>query len=217
MRAKVQYILDYTKIAPEQSSLLERPNFAQYPTEQELSNSKDTTSSQNNNELEGENVQPTIGEQIQAAEAQGVEEKAKVEAEALKAQQEAEEARRAKAEEAPIVEAPVAQSYGDKGVELLDKLTANSTGFIPGEGKEVGLELENLTPVEAHANQYDNQGNPIDKNRVKQVSDAVNFSANDAEGKGKKILPSQKARTNLVLMLPRAVSFRVHIIALQPP
>ena len=45
----------------------------------------------------------------------------------------------------------VAQSYRDKGVELFDKLTANSTGFIPREGKKVGLELENLTPVEAHA------------------------------------------------------------------
>ena len=45
----------------------------------------------------------------------------------------------------------VAQSYGDKGVELFDKLTANSTGFFPREGKEVGLELENLTPVEAQA------------------------------------------------------------------
>ena len=80
----------------------------------------------------------------------------------------------------------VAQSYGDKGVELFDKLTANSTGFIPREGKEVGLEIENLTPVEAQANQYDNQGNPIDKNGVKQASDAVNFSVNDAKGKGKK-------------------------------
>ena len=58
------------EITPEQSSLLERPNFAQYPTEQELSNSKDTTSSQNNNELEGENVHSTIGEQVQAAEAE---------------------------------------------------------------------------------------------------------------------------------------------------
>ena len=58
------------KITPEQSSLLERPNFAQYPTEQELSISKDTTSSQNNNEIEDKNVQPTIGEQIQAAEAE---------------------------------------------------------------------------------------------------------------------------------------------------
>ena len=34
------------------------------------SNSKDTTSSQNNNELEAENVQTTIGEQVQAAEAE---------------------------------------------------------------------------------------------------------------------------------------------------
>ena len=58
------------EITPEQSSLLERPNFAQYPTEQELSNGKDTTSSQNSNELEDKNVQPTIGEQVQAAEAE---------------------------------------------------------------------------------------------------------------------------------------------------
>ena len=35
-----------------------------------VSNSKDTTSSQNNNVLEGENVQAAIGEQIQAAEAE---------------------------------------------------------------------------------------------------------------------------------------------------
>ncbi len=40
------------EITPEQSSLLERPNFAQYPTEQELSESKDTTSSLNNNNSE---------------------------------------------------------------------------------------------------------------------------------------------------------------------
>lgn len=40
------------EITPEQSSLLERPNFAQYPTEQELSQSKDTTSSLNNNNLQ---------------------------------------------------------------------------------------------------------------------------------------------------------------------
>lgn len=105
------------EITPEQSSLLERPNFAQYPTEQELSISKDTTSSQNNNEIEDKNVQPTIGEQIQAAEAEGVEEKAE---------------------------------------------------------------------AEAQANQYDNQGNPIDENGVKQASDAVNFSVNDAKGNGKK-------------------------------
>lgn len=36
----------------------------------QTSNSKDTTSSQNNNEIEDKNVQPTIGEQIQAAEAE---------------------------------------------------------------------------------------------------------------------------------------------------
>lgn len=56
------------EITPEQSSLLERPNFAQYPTEQELSNGKDTTSWQNDNEIEDKNVQPTIGELRQAAE-----------------------------------------------------------------------------------------------------------------------------------------------------
>ena len=40
------------EITPEQSSLLERPNFAQYPTEQELSESKDTRNSLNYNYLE---------------------------------------------------------------------------------------------------------------------------------------------------------------------
>ena len=45
------------EITPEQSSLLERPNSAQYPTEQELSESKDTTSSLNNNNLQQKIVQ----------------------------------------------------------------------------------------------------------------------------------------------------------------
>ncbi len=45
------------EITPEQSSLLERPNFAQYPTEQELSESKDTTNSQTSNELNKKNTQ----------------------------------------------------------------------------------------------------------------------------------------------------------------
>lgn len=39
------------EITPEQSSLLERPNFAQYPTEQELFADKDTNIYTNNNEL----------------------------------------------------------------------------------------------------------------------------------------------------------------------
>ena len=39
------------EITPDQSSLLKRPNFAQYPTEEELSDSKGTTISQTTNEL----------------------------------------------------------------------------------------------------------------------------------------------------------------------
>ncbi len=54
------------EITPEQSSLLERPNFAQYPTEQELSEGKDTTISPTTNELGEKSVQ----EQVQAAEAE---------------------------------------------------------------------------------------------------------------------------------------------------
>ena len=49
------------EITPEQSSLLERPNFAQYPTEQELSDNKDTANSTKANEL---------GEKIAKAEAE---------------------------------------------------------------------------------------------------------------------------------------------------
>ena len=56
------------EITPEQSSLLERPNFAQYPTEQELSEGKDTTISPTTNELDEKNVHYPIGEKIQAAE-----------------------------------------------------------------------------------------------------------------------------------------------------
>ena len=46
------------EITPDQSSLLKRPNFAQYPTEEELSESKDTTNSQTTNELEEKNNTP---------------------------------------------------------------------------------------------------------------------------------------------------------------
>lgn len=57
------------EITPEQSSLLERPNFAQYPTEQELSEGKDTTISPTTNELGEKSAVPSVQEQIQAAEA----------------------------------------------------------------------------------------------------------------------------------------------------
>lgn len=40
------------EITPEQSSLLERPNFAQYPTEQEFSDDKDTNSSETSDTTE---------------------------------------------------------------------------------------------------------------------------------------------------------------------
>lgn len=43
------------EITPEQSSLLERPNFAQYPTEQEFSEGKDTNSSETSNTVEEKN------------------------------------------------------------------------------------------------------------------------------------------------------------------
>lgn len=56
------------EITPEQSSLLERPNFAQYPTEQELSEGKDTTISPTTNELGEKSAVPSVQEQIQAAE-----------------------------------------------------------------------------------------------------------------------------------------------------
>lgn len=42
------------KITPEQSSLLERPNFAQYPTEQELSTDKGTTNNETEKEVEND-------------------------------------------------------------------------------------------------------------------------------------------------------------------
>ncbi len=42
------------KITPEQSSLLERPNFAQYPTEQELSVDKGTTNNETEKEVEND-------------------------------------------------------------------------------------------------------------------------------------------------------------------
>ncbi len=58
------------EITPEQSSLLERPNFAQYPTEQELSEGKDTTIPPTTNELGEKNAVPSVGEQVQAAEAE---------------------------------------------------------------------------------------------------------------------------------------------------
>ena len=46
------------EITPDQSSLLKRPNFAQYPTEEELSDSKGTTFSQTTNEREEKNNAP---------------------------------------------------------------------------------------------------------------------------------------------------------------
>ena len=58
------------EITPEQSSLLERPNFAQYPTEQELSDGKDTTISTTTNKLEEKNAVQSVQEQIQSAEAE---------------------------------------------------------------------------------------------------------------------------------------------------
>ncbi len=58
------------EITPEQSSLLERPNFAQYPTEQELSDGKDTTISTTTNKLEEKNAVQSVQEQIHAAEAE---------------------------------------------------------------------------------------------------------------------------------------------------
>jgi len=58
------------EITPEQSALLERPNFAQYPTEEELSTDKDTTNSQTTNELGEKNAVSSIQEQIQPAEAE---------------------------------------------------------------------------------------------------------------------------------------------------
>ena len=58
------------EITPEQSSLLERPNFAQYPTEQELSDGKDTTISTTTNKLEEKNAVQSVQEQIQAVEAE---------------------------------------------------------------------------------------------------------------------------------------------------
>ena len=48
------------EITPEQSSLLERPNFAQYPTEQELSDSKDSELSQKSKEDAEENKKPRL-------------------------------------------------------------------------------------------------------------------------------------------------------------
>lgn len=56
------------EITPEQSSLLERPNFAQYPTEQELSEGKDTTISPNVNDSGGENDVSSVQEQVEIAE-----------------------------------------------------------------------------------------------------------------------------------------------------
>ena len=48
------------EITPEQSSLLKRPNFAQYPTEQELSDSKDSELSQKSKEDAEENKKPRL-------------------------------------------------------------------------------------------------------------------------------------------------------------
>ena len=48
------------EITPKQSSLLKRPNFAQYPTEQELSDSKDSELSQKSKEDAEENKKPRL-------------------------------------------------------------------------------------------------------------------------------------------------------------
>ena len=56
------------EITPEQSSLLERPNFAQYPTEQELSEGKDTTISPNANKSGEEKDVSSVQEQVEIAE-----------------------------------------------------------------------------------------------------------------------------------------------------
>lgn len=45
------------------------------------------------------------------------------------------------------IRAMVARVYGEAGVNVFDKLLANSTGFYPREGKAVGLEIESLTPL----------------------------------------------------------------------
>lgn len=56
------------EITPEQSALLKRPNFAQYPTEQELSDGKDTTNAEKVNGFEQENENATENEDEKRAE-----------------------------------------------------------------------------------------------------------------------------------------------------
>lgn len=59
------------EITPDQSALLERPNFVQYPTEQELSIDKDTTTEPITQEIGQENLQPspqsTAEEQVEVS------------------------------------------------------------------------------------------------------------------------------------------------------
>lgn len=42
----------------------------------------------------------------------------------------------------------VEKTYGKDGVDILNELIKNSTGFVPREGKEMSTRIENLKPVE---------------------------------------------------------------------
>ena len=127
------------EITPEQSSLLERPNFAQYPTEQELSISKDTTSSQNNNEIEGENVHSTIGEQVQVAEAEVNSNlaEAHIKAETPTISQESEQV--SDQDNAPYTIAP--SQYTTKKGKVLDMHLVKFAGTLTKEQQRAAKEL----------------------------------------------------------------------------
>ena len=51
----------------------------------------------------------------------------------------------------------VEKAYGKEGVDILNELINNSTGFVPKEGKQVAQRIENLKPVESTPQAQANQ------------------------------------------------------------
>ena len=75
----------------------------------------------------------------------------------------------------------VSNAYGEAGLEIYDKLLANSTGFYPREGVEVGRQIENLQPQEKYTEQRGAFGNIYTQFKGK-AKEAIQFLLEKKEG-----------------------------------
>lgn len=121
----------------------------------------------------------------------------------------------------------VNSKYGSKGVEILNKLLDNPTGFFPREGAKIQIELDNLVPITEQERSQEDGGVKSARQNAKEIQNEFFTTERDSRGNSKVVLntnnefgqaykqASDALRESFISQHPNVKNYSEYIAALQ--